>query len=187
VTFNRGLSVPSLQPADLSVRRLPGDPPFSATAVSYDAPTRTATFTLAGQQPLPNGNYRATLAAGSVTDASGTALAAAFTAEYFVLAGDINRDRRVDGNDFALLASNFGKTGRTYAQGDLNGDGRVDGSDFAVLAANFGKSVSPPAPAAVSARARTPAVGARAPQATRPARRRIRMVTRSSLRHAPPR
>jgi hypothetical protein len=69
--------------------------------------------------------------------------------EFFVLAGDVNRDRAVNGSDFALLAANFGRTGRTYGQGDLNGDGSVNGTDFAVLAGNFGRTVpEPAAPAA---------------------------------------
>jgi hypothetical protein len=69
--------------------------------------------------------------------------------DFFVLTGDVNRDRSVNGTDFAILAGNFGRTGRTYQQGDLNGDGSVNGTDFAMLAGNFGKSV--PAPAVVPA------------------------------------
>jgi hypothetical protein len=56
------------------------------------------------------------------------------------LAGDANFDARVDGSDFALLAANFGRTGRDWGRGDFNGDSRVDGSDFALLAGNFGRT-----------------------------------------------
>jgi hypothetical protein len=102
------------------------------------------------RSPLPNGNYRATLPAGSVSvDNGGAPLAADAVFDFFVLAGDINRDRRVDGADFATLARNFGRRG-TYEKGDLTGEGDVDGSDFAILAGNFGKSV-PSAPAGVAA------------------------------------
>src|SRR3712207_7202687 len=73
-----------------------------------------------------------------------------FSLEFFVLGGDVNRDRVVNGSAFALLAGNFGRTGMTYAQGDLNGDGFVNGTDFALLAGNFGKSVPAPAPAPAS-------------------------------------
>jgi hypothetical protein len=58
------------------------------------------------------------------------------------LPGDVNLSGRVDGSDFALLAGNFGRTGREWHEGDINFDGTVDGSDFAVLAGNFGRSTS---------------------------------------------
>jgi hypothetical protein len=76
-------------------------------------------------------------------------VAADHVLNFFALAGDLNRDRAVNGTDFAILAGNFGRTGMTFAQGDLNGDGSVNGSDFAILAGNFGRSV--PAPVAVVA------------------------------------
>jgi hypothetical protein len=65
------------------------------------------------------------------------------------MAGDANFDRRVDGSDFALLAGNFGRTGRDWTAGDFDGNGSVNGTDFALLAGNFGRSVS--GPAAISA------------------------------------
>jgi hypothetical protein len=106
-------------------------------------------------RPLPNGNYRLTLRANAFSDSVGQPLAAAYVFEFFVLAGDVDRNRAVDGADFALLASNFGKRGMSYAQGDLNADGAVDGSDFAILAGNFGKAL----PAAQLAVARADAAG----------------------------
>src|SRR5215218_1604999 len=92
---------------------------------------------------------------------------APFVFDFFSLAGDLNRDRSVNGTDFAILAANFGKPGRTYPTGDLNGDGSANGSDFAILAGNFGKTV--PAPAAVVRTgtllaAARPAAGAAAPR-----------------------
>ena len=58
------------------------------------------------------------------------------------LNGDANLSGSVDGSDFALLAGNFGTTGRAWGQGDFNADGRVDGSDFALLAGNFGRNLA---------------------------------------------
>jgi lysophospholipase L1-like esterase len=58
------------------------------------------------------------------------------------LPGDVNLSGRVDGSDFALLAGNFGRSGREWHEGDINFDGTVDGSDFALLAGNFGRSTS---------------------------------------------
>jgi hypothetical protein len=56
------------------------------------------------------------------------------------LPGDANLDGQVNGSDFALLAGNFGRTGRDWYAGDFNFDRNVDGSDFALLASNFGRS-----------------------------------------------
>jgi hypothetical protein len=127
--------------------------PAANVQVVFDYATRTATLTFPGyvNGVLPNGDYRATFLAASATDAGGNPMAADFAADFWVLAGDVNRDRRVDGSDFAILAGNFGKTGMTYAQGNLNGQGSVNGSDFALLAANFGRSLSAPPPAAPAA------------------------------------
>jgi hypothetical protein len=170
VTFNRDIDPATLRAADLTFVQVgPQDPPeFTASAVTYDPNTRTAMFTLppAGQQFLANGNYRATLAAGAVSDASGNPLPAAALTDFFVLIGDVNRDRSVNGTDFAILAGNFGNSGMTYAQGDLNGDGSVNGSDFALLAGNFGTAV--PAPAALA-----PVVVSDPPATPAPAPRRV--------------
>jgi hypothetical protein len=60
---------------------------------------------------------------------------------YLTIRGDANLDGRVNGSDFALLASNFGRTDRAWSQGDFNQDGAINGTDFALLAGNFGKTV----------------------------------------------
>jgi hypothetical protein len=89
----------------------------------------------------------------------------------------------VNGTDFAILAANFGRTGRTFAQGDLTGDGRVDGSDFAILAGNFGKSVPPPAAPPAAFAADKPAVkaDAGAPPLGAPTRRVLQKRPRRAL------
>lgn len=53
--------------------------------------------------------------------------------------GDVNGDAHVNISDLAIVASNWGKTGMTYAQGDLNGDGKVNISDLSVLADYYGQ------------------------------------------------
>jgi probable HAF family extracellular repeat protein len=171
----------SLDRQDLEVRPVGPGSPITPSSHAYDPATGTATFTF--DAPLPNGNYRATLKAAGVTDAAGVPLASDYVLDFWVLNGDVTRDRRVDGSDFAILAGNFGKTGRSYQEGDLNGDGRVDGSDFALLAGNFGKSVPPPAAAAVvpaRAVAPPPAPPTAQPPATAPA------APPASPRRAPP-
>jgi Bacterial pre-peptidase C-terminal domain/Right handed beta helix region len=133
------------------------DYPGALLLSGYDAATKTASFEIPEfSLAPPNGNYRATLFGANLADAAGNPAAGDFTVDFFALTGDLNRDRSVNGSDFAILAGNFGRTGMTYAQGDLNGDGTVGGSDFALLAGNFGKAVpataaTTPAPAAASA------------------------------------
>jgi hypothetical protein len=123
--------------------------PASAMDVSYDLVTRTATWTFPGFPAgvLPDGNYRATVdpAAGGIGGPAGP-----LTFDFFVLTGDLNRNRAVDGTDFAILARNFGRSGAAPGEGDLNGDGRVDGGDFALLAGKFGKGLPPPSAAAAA-------------------------------------
>jgi hypothetical protein len=131
---------------------------YTPAAVSYDAATQTAAFTFPAGFTFPDGNYRATLAGLGVTDAVGNAMAAEHTFGFFSLIGDINRDRAVNGTDFAILAGSFGKSGQAYAQGDLNGDGAVNGSDFALLAGNFGRTVPEPATLVTSGAAQASSV-----------------------------
>jgi hypothetical protein len=61
----------------------------------------------------------------------------------YTLYGDINQDGAVNGTDFGILASNFGKnvTGG-WEQGDFTYAGKVNATDFGLLAANFGKTAS---------------------------------------------
>jgi subtilisin family serine protease len=92
---------------------------------------------------LPDGDYRATLAAAGITDASGNPLPADVVVNFFVLAGDATRDRRVNLNDFNVLAANFGQSDRTFSQGDFDYDGMVNLNDFNVLASRFGIALAP--------------------------------------------
>jgi hypothetical protein len=158
----------SLSAADLSVARLgAGGGLVAVSEPTYDAATHTATFTFPAGI-LPNANYRATLAAAGVTNVVNVPMAADYVLDFFHLAGDFDRNRAVNTDDFIALASNFGRPNRTYAQGDADGNGTVDTSDFITLAANFGRTVPPPtAPAAASATVGT----APAPQQAMPGQR----------------
>jgi hypothetical protein len=133
--------VSSIGAEDFTVTGPSGAVPFT---LAYESVTNTATLSFDGF--LPNGNYTARAIAGGITNSIGELMPVDATLDFFALAGDINRDRSVNGTDFAILAGNFGKTGQAFTQGDLTGDGFVNGSDFAILAGNFGKTV--PAPAA---------------------------------------
>ena len=114
--------------------------------VAWDAGARTAYVTFPGFAAgvLPDGNYAATLAAGSVHDAAGNALAADAGLDFFALAGDATRDRAVDVADFAVLRANFGAAGTVFSQGNFNYDAVVNAADFAILRAQFGLVLPPP-------------------------------------------
>jgi hypothetical protein len=116
--------------------------------VFYDPTTRRAGFGVASRT-LADGNYRATLAAGAVQDSSANPNAAATNVDFFILAADGNRDRRVNLDDFTTVAANFGLTERVFSQGnyDYSAEGLVDLNDFTLLASQFGKTLPAPADA----------------------------------------
>ncbi len=67
---------------------------------------------------------------------------------YFVVSSlraanaDINGDGHVNATDLSILASNYGKTGQSFAQGDINGDSTVNILDLSVLATNWGATTA---------------------------------------------
>jgi hypothetical protein len=127
----------TLDTSDVTLRNRVTGAAVPAT-LSYDAASNTATFNF--NTVLPNGDYRAQVRGAGISS-GGVPMPLDFVFDFFYLAGDVTRDRLVNGTDFAILASNFGKTGQTYAAGDLNGDGSVTGVDFALLAGNFGRTL----------------------------------------------
>ncbi|HEY7091492.1 MAG TPA: LamG-like jellyroll fold domain-containing protein [Tepidisphaeraceae bacterium] len=135
---------------DLSIQSLSGQPPVAPTGFSYDAGTRTAIFSL--PTPLADGNYRATLAAGA-------ALPAAQTLDFFVLAADANRDRKVDETDLGILSLNWGQTGRAFSQGnfDYSPDGLINVDDLNILASHWQQSLAAPVLSPAPTPIRTPA------------------------------
>jgi hypothetical protein len=148
-TFDHDVSA-SLSTADLVLRnQTTGETiPGSSIVMNWNAATRTATFrfpTLPNGGSLPDGRYRATLVAAGVSNAAGTTIAVDYALDFFVLAGDANRDGRVNLQDFNILAGNFGQAPRDFAHGDFNYDGVVNLADFNVLAARFGAAVAPEA------------------------------------------
>jgi hypothetical protein len=164
--FPHGLSVQfsedvsdSLDGGDFSVQRI-GDPATRApAALVYDSAGDTLGVSLGGV--LPDGNYRLTIPSGAVTDRAGNALAATFGYDFFVLAGDANRDRTVDITDLGILATNWQQSPKAFSQGDFSYDGTVDITDLGILATNWQQDVPASRPVASSAPIRTP------PRATR--------------------
>ena len=150
-TFDQDMLSSSIAAGDLQLTNLSGGAVPAVQSVQWNSSTKTATFTLA-PGALVNGNYTATLPAGSVSSAPGLANAAGFNLNFFSLAGDTNHDGIINTVDFTTLAANFNKTGMTFSQGDFNYDGVVNALDFAILASQYGSSLSSPAaPALASA------------------------------------
>ena len=161
LAFNFTLDVSaSLGLDDLTVLNLGTNQVVPASSVSFGDRTNVGTFRFAS--PLPDGNYRATLSAAGVTHALGAPLPGNAVLDFFVFAGDFNRDRTIDIADFSTLAGSFGLPG-TYATGDANYDGTVDIADFSILASKFNTSLP-----AARAGASTAPVGSAKPAAAMP-------------------
>lgn len=132
----------SLSAADLLLENLTTGQTVPAAFINppaYDGATNTATFTFSyPNNVLPDGDYRATLLAAGITTAGGIPLPFDHQYEFFHLTGDANRDRRVDSDDFNILASNFGLPVSSFSLGDFNYDGIVSSDDFNLLASRFG-------------------------------------------------
>jgi extracellular elastinolytic metalloproteinase len=145
----------SLSVSDLVLQNLTDQTmiPPDTMVLSYDASTQTAlvTFPALAGTVLRDGDYLLTLHTADVTDSSGNPLdgdddgyaGGDHTFDFFVLAGDANRDRTVDINDLAILAMNWRKSGMLFSQGDFNHDGLVDAKDLGVLSRNWQKSLNP--------------------------------------------
>ena len=158
VTFTQNVGA-SLTTADIQLQNLTTGQfvPAGSMSVSFNATTNTATITFPGFASgiLPDGNYRLTLLSSGITNGAGQQLDADrngtggdnFTFDFFVLAGDANRDKRVNLADFNILAANFGQSPRDFSQGDFNYDSIVNLADFNLLASRFGTVLPAPVPA----------------------------------------
>lgn len=149
VTFNDSVEA-SLDISDLVVVNSANSAVAVPVAVDYDPATHIAVFTFA-PDAFPDGNYQATLIGEGVTDAAGNVMSN-HTLDFFVLTGDVNRDRSVGFEDLLVLAQNYGLTGRTFSQGniDYSSDGEVSFEDLLLLAQRYGTSMLKQAPGARS-------------------------------------
>jgi hypothetical protein len=140
-TFSEDVSA-SLSASDLTVSSVPAGTTPAVAAPVWNAGNLSATFDFT-PSPVPDNNYQATLAASGVTDVAGNPLSASALLSFYSLRGDGNRSKRVEINDFNILAQNFGLTGKTFSQGnyDYSSDGAINITDFNVLATNFGKTL----------------------------------------------
>lgn len=148
VKFDEDVSA-SLSTSAFSVTRIGAAGTVPITAIAWDGSTFAATLTLASIPP--DGNYRLTALASAIHDAPGNALDGNgdnisgdnYTYDFFVLAGDLNRDRTVNFDDLLTLSQHYGQTGHTFSGGNITYDaaGRVDFDDLLTLAQRYGVSV----------------------------------------------
>jgi hypothetical protein len=121
-------------------------PPGAVQLASYDADNNEVTLTFPGLRGglLPDGRYTLTVHAGSLSDRFGNRSAGDFLFPFFALAGDFNRDGRVNAIDLGILRRNMrGVVGGLFADGDANYDGRVDTMDLVLLRRKFGTQIDP--------------------------------------------
>ena len=120
------------QPFDVTRKTLAaGNTRLQVSPDPYALP-RTAT---SASTPPPAGRRRCATSRGNAFNAPATS--------FWYLAGDANRDKRVDMSDFSALRTNFGKRNVGFAGGDFDFDGVVGNNDFAILRRQFGKSLGP--------------------------------------------
>jgi hypothetical protein len=149
-TFSSDVSA-SLALSDLTATNATTSTNYAPASLTYDALTRTATFTFAGT--LPTGAYQATLWSDRVYDLAGYALdgdanalpGGDHTLAFIFLPGDANHDNRVDFTDLVALSQNYNTAARTYAKGDFNFDGLIDFNDLVILSQNYNASMTLPA------------------------------------------
>jgi hypothetical protein len=140
-TFDRDVSS-TLGSDDLLVQNLTTGQTISSTqfTVSYDLGTDVADFSYSGGV-LPDGNYQVTLLTAEIATPAGAPLETDHVFDFFVLAGDADRDRKVDSADLDILASNWQQTPRPFSRGDFDLSGVVDVTDLGILATNWQKSL----------------------------------------------
>jgi hypothetical protein len=111
-----------------------------ALAFTYDAATRTATWTSA--VALGIDRYTMQLDATKVTDASNNPMAVNWAKAFAVLPGDFDGNGIVDDIDFAGIQGNFSTPGKTVNRfADVNGNGLVDALDLDAAQTNKSRRV----------------------------------------------
>ena len=92
---------------------------------------------------LPNGQYSATLPAGSVLDKAGNPLANDLTFNFGFYAGDADGNGAINFDDYALIDAGFNQGLNGFANGDFNYDGVVNFDDYAIIDLAFNSQSVP--------------------------------------------
>jgi uncharacterized delta-60 repeat protein len=138
ITFSEDVS-PSIQANDFEAWTNALAVPFVHAVTSLAGQPTTVRLTLS--TPLPDGNYFASVRGYAIYDTSGNILGSPTYLNFYILAGDANRDRTVNFDDLLVLAANYNATGRTFTQGDFNYDGTVNFDDLLILASRYNTSL----------------------------------------------
>jgi ELWxxDGT repeat protein len=149
VLFNEPLQAPPTW----TLRNTTSGVVLSPSAYSVTAIDRGFAIAPAAGQTWADGDYE--LLVSGVADLSGN-VATPAAVPFFVLAGDANRDRRVNFDDLLILAAHYNTAGTTWSTGDFTYDGTVTFDDLLVLASRYNLGLSaaapisaPPAPAII--------------------------------------
>jgi autotransporter-associated beta strand protein len=124
-----------------------GSSPIAAIAAEIQSAYAGGTWSGAGitSSLLAGGSAKYALGYADSADPGDPAGLASGTIKImYALLGDANLDGKVNGADFAILATNFNKAVNGVSgwdQGDFNYDGKINGADFASLAQNFNQGV----------------------------------------------
>lgn len=143
LTFSEDVS-PSLHVTDFTVTHLGTGAviPASGLDLRWDRATNALAISLLNPLALADGDYRLSASAGDIADPFGNSLTQPLNFDFFVLAGDASRDRRVDLADFSILASNYNAPG-VFSDGDFDYSGSVGIGDFAILAGRYNSGLAP--------------------------------------------
>ncbi len=142
VRFSEPVDAASVIATDLDVVHVRTGASLIASRVELSGDRRTATWYLPTN--APDGEYTGTLPPSRVSVA-GQPLARSISVsgqQAYVLAGDFNRDRRVDFDDLLILASHYNQpSAATLADGDADLDGDVDFDDLLLLASRYNTTI----------------------------------------------
>ena len=81
---------------------------------------------------LPNGNYESILRAGGPKNGANEGLGQDRVDQFFVLRGDVNHDRVINGDDYFVIDSNVLQSGNLlgYLNGDFDYNDLINGDDY---------------------------------------------------------
>lgn len=140
--------ITGVDPSDVHVESIPPGGPLEVVAAFFLEDQNRIKYILGA---TADGNYRATFQPNSIQDAAGNSGPPPGFSEggnprvvdFFIFAGDANRDRSINISDFAILAANFNREG-FFNDGDFNYSGVVEIGDFAILASKFNTTLPAP-------------------------------------------
>jgi len=137
-TFDKDVA-PTFGPEDIAIDNLTVNAPVANARknVSYSGNTVTTAIS----PILEDGNYEANVLFDGLAATDGSTLASDAHLDFFVLGGDANHDRAVDGIDQSTMFANYGAYGVGYSGGDFDYSGQVNMLDFNILSGHYGTTL----------------------------------------------